>query len=431
MPGQRNNARRAGSRGAWSLSGAAGNARPKAFVLGVMGPSRPRSTFAFVAAVLMLAACDPGADTARPRDPSPTPSSSDAASPSAAATPSETEPSPGGSGAPVFLVWAPGGLPDEALRAAGSAGGVRHAPVITGGTLWMDRASAGKQPPQGYSVPLEAAFVSPESFAHVVPHGETIPVLDAGEAVMADTAHAIRGRPEVPFTVRTDARSLRITGLVADEAAAGFEVVAAGSAPEGWGARYTIASGPDVTRDSLRRAVSPHVDGAFRVRAEENTPFLRHADAVHPPMLLKERFGEFAARPLPDGRLDMHPAWVKRNITEEAVATLGRVSCHRTFLEQVKDALRSARDQGLGRFIDRGSYAGCFSPRFILSDPSSRLSSHAWGAAFDFNVDGNAYGAEPAMDPRLVRHMEEWGFFWGGRWMIPDGMHFEWARVLD
>ena len=147
--------------------------------------------------------------------------------------------------------------------------------------------------------------------------------------------------------------------------------------------------------------------------------------------MLKDVFGEFAARPLPDGRLDMHPAWVKRNIVEKEVPVLGSIMCHRHFITAVEQAFSDARENGTDRFIEPGSYAGCYSPRFILSDPSGRLSSHAWGAAIDFNVAGNAYGAEPTMHPRLVRHMEEWGFFWGGHWMIPDGMHFEWGRVLD
>ena len=386
------------------------------------------------AASILLAACDPAPDVSRDglgspsSDPSP---SLEPGSPAASDTPIETEPADAGSGPPVFLVWAPGGLSNGALVAAHRTKGVRRAPIITGGTLWMDRASAGEQPPRGYSVPLEVAFTQPSAFSGVAPGGETIPVLDVGEAVMAETAHVLRGRPEVPFTVHTDHGSLRVIGLVADETAAGFELVASGSAPEGWGARYTIVSGAGVTLDALKRSLEPHVDGPFRVRAAEDTPFLRHADAVHPPMLLKERFGEFAARPLGDGRLEMHQAWVDRNIVEREVPVLGRISCHRLFIDQVADAFVGARMNGSARFIEPDSYAGCYSARFILSDPSGRLSSHAWGAAIDFNVNGNEYGAKPTMDPRLVRHMEEFGFLWGGHWMIPDGMHFEWGRVLD
>lgn len=331
---------------------------------------------------------------------------------------------------PMLLVWAPGGLRDSALRAAANAEGVKHAPVITGGVIWMSGSSRGKEPPAGYSFPLEVAYIQGRAFAQVMPRGETIPRLDDGEAVIAETAYALRGEPAVPFSIDTDRGALRVIGVVDDETAAGFELVAGGSAPQGWGARYTVAAG-DVRARDIRRAVAPHVDGPFRVRNSSDTPFLRHADAVHPPMLLKERFGEFAARPLPDGRLEVHEAWRERNIVEKEVPILGRITCHRLFLEQIEQALGDAQRNGLAREIDPGGYAGCYSARFILSDPSGRLSSHAWGAAFDINAPTNAYGAEPTMDRRLVRHLEEWGFNWGGRWMIPDGMHFEWARFLD
>ena len=414
-------------------TGQRGNRGGHRFVFKTMGRKRPLGTSLVVLVLFALSACESNPEE-RPAEAA-SPEASSSPSPSGIADAPQAEGSSGSrkrrTAPPVFLVWAPGGLTDEALFAARRADGVQRAPIISGGTLWMDKASAGKQPPSGYSIPIEVAFAQPNAFAGVVPSGETIPVLDFGEAVMAETAHTIRGRPEVPFTLHTDHGSLRVIGLVPDETAAGFEVVASGTPPAGWGARYTIASGRGVTTKALRRATAPHVDGPLRVRAAEDTPFLRHADAVHPPMLLKEVFGEFAARPLSDGRLDMHPGWVERNIVEEEVPSLGRVTCHRTFLEVVRDALGSARRQGIARFIDPGGYAGCYSARFILSDPSGRLSSHAWGAAIDINAPGNAYGAEPTMDSGLVRHMEEWGLYWGGRWMIPDGMHFEWGRFLD
>ena len=50
------------------------------------------------------------------------------------------------------------------------------------------------------------------------------------------------------------------------------------------------------------------------------------------------------------------------------------------------------------------------------------------GIAFDINVASNAPGTRPDQDPRLVEIMEEHGFTWGGRWLIPDGMHFEYRR---
>jgi hypothetical protein len=31
------------------------------------------------------------------------------------------------------------------------------------------------------------------------------------------------------------------------------------------------------------------------------------------------------------------------------------------------------------------------------------------------------------MDPRIVDIFRRWGFAWGGTWVRPDGMHFEYA----
>jgi hypothetical protein len=44
------------------------------------------------------------------------------------------------------------------------------------------------------------------------------------------------------------------------------------------------------------------------------------------------------------------------------------------------------------------------------------------------NVGSNAFGKPPQLDPRVVEIVERWGFTWGGRWLVPDGMHFEFVR---
>jgi hypothetical protein len=41
---------------------------------------------------------------------------------------------------------------------------------------------------------------------------------------------------------------------------------------------------------------------------------------------------------------------------------------------------------------------------------------------------GNLFGQTPHQDPRLVDVFERWGFVWGGTFIEPDGMHFEYRR---
>lgn len=107
---------------------------------------------------------------------------------------------------------------------------------------------------------------------------------------------------------------------------------------------------------------------------------------------------------------------------------------YRSFLVQTDGSVpRSALDravagEGLGFLVDPADYGGCYSARHINADPDARLSHHSWGIAIDINVSTNAYGREPNQHPRVVEIFESHGFTWGGRWLRPDGMHFEWVR---
>jgi hypothetical protein len=35
------------------------------------------------------------------------------------------------------------------------------------------------------------------------------------------------------------------------------------------------------------------------------------------------------------------------------------------------------------------------------------------------------------MDPRIVDVFQRWGFKWGGDFLVPDGMHFEFIRFAS
>ena len=43
------------------------------------------------------------------------------------------------------------------------------------------------------------------------------------------------------------------------------------------------------------------------------------------------------------------------------------------------------------------------------------------------NTVTNAQGARPQMDCRVVRIFRKHNFAWGGNFLTPDGMHFEWV----
>jgi hypothetical protein len=145
-------------------------------------------------------------------------------------------------------------------------------------------------------------------------------------------------------------------------------------------------------------------------------------------LLVKATFGEFSAEPRRDGTIATQTAWRAKNIVAREVPILGEVTCHRGLFPQLEQAMQEAADAGLAFTIDPDDFGGCYGPRFIDSNPGGRLSHHSWGIAIDFNVAQNRPGTPPDLDRRFVRIMESNGFTWGGRWLIPDGMHFEWVR---
>ncbi|MDP9406229.1 MAG: M15 family metallopeptidase, partial [Actinomycetota bacterium] len=71
-----------------------------------------------------------------------------------------------------------------------------------------------------------------------------------------------------------------------------------------------------------------------------------------------------------------------------------------------------------------------------LRRPQRALDGAGWtgvapcgGIAVDLNAARNPFGARSVQDPRLVAVMARHGFGFGGRWPVPDPMHFEYRGV--
>lgn len=139
--------------------------------------------------------------------------------------------------------------------------------------------------------------------------------------------------------------------------------------------------------------------------------------------------GGFTYQWFPDGTVRPDPAWVARSIVSADVPILGRVTCHRVLVPQLRGALQEIVDRDLAGSIDADDYGGCFVPRFIDRDPRRGLSLHTWGIAVDLNVSGNQLGTVGTIDRRVVEVFARWGFAWGGHWARPDPMHFELAAL--
>jgi hypothetical protein len=339
----------------------------------------------------------------------------------------------------VLLAWAPGGLPASAHRMLERTPGVRAVATVDAGLDWIEssRSSDGTvldRTPGGMAIPFENAYVNPTDFAEFVSPADRDKVrsLNKGETLFPRTSEELRGGG-TGVVLRLKTGTLRVAGVVDDVTTSGYEALTAGPAPRPWDGtdRFLLirldrkAEITEVER-KLRGLLEP--GQPLRLRPSGVNPFLRYGDSVLPQLIIKANFGEFAARPIPGGRLiDIEESWRARNIRSATVPVIGDVVCHRALIPQLRAAMKEVVARDLGYTIQPDQYAGCFGARFINAGPRHRLSHHAWGIAVDFNASENPTGIRPNLDRRLVSVMREHGFTWGGDWLVPDGMHFEWV----
>jgi hypothetical protein len=365
-----------------------------------------------------------------------------AAGPDAAAAP-EGEPE-----APAtFLAWVPGGLPTGFSRSVAGLPSIDRITTVAEDNVWMTRSWSSDgalvdHPTRPYVIPIDAAAVSPRSFGAFLPPPDraVVAALADGQGVLGATSAALRGLGPGAVLAFQGGSHVRIVDVLPDELVGASELLVSKKTGATIGVhrqRYLLLQphdGGTLTSTELRARLRPLLPAGLgiyqhvQVRAPGETPYFRSGDAVLPPVLIKSLFGEFAARPSPGrpGYLDIDPAWIRTHIVTVRVPLLGDVTCNRALVPQLRDAMTSIQQRGLGSLIQ--SYAGCFAPKFVNRDPTAMLSHHAWGIAFDCNYAGNAYGESPHQDPRLVRTMERFGFIWGGTFIVPDGNHFEYRR---
>jgi hypothetical protein len=378
-----------------------------------------------------------------------------AGSPPASSSPlpaGTTPPADGKLPADTILAWTVGGLPPGFAAAVRRLPGVAHVVVVSSGTAQLSRTLAAggavvSRPPPGMFIPVEVASADPVALAPFWP-AELRPGLIAlarGQALLGVTSAAIRhlgpGGTLVfaPPHGTASAPPIRVGGVVPDAAVGAAEVFVGPRAALALGVarpRYLLVDpGDAVPAARVERAIRSVLPSGtlLRLRTRSQTPFLRQGDAVLAPVMVKKLFGEFAADPRANagGWFTMSPAWVRRHIVTAAVPILGRVTCNRRVVSQLRAALEEVRARGLASLIDPGDYGGCYTPRLLsAADPSAGPGHHAWGIAIDINVSRNPFGGTPTQDPRIVAIFRRWGFTWGGRWLFPDGMHFEAIRIV-
>ena len=341
---------------------------------------------------------------------------------------------------PAYLAWRTGGLPGGGLQGElEGLQGIERAIVVAGDTVWMVRSTRSggavvDDPPRPFDIPIETFAVDPRRYGAFVPGSWRDAVVDAlvhGRGVLGETSAGLRRLDVGDRMVFPGGKRVTVGAIVPDEVASWSELLVSRTLGERLRVTHNRFALLETKRkvdtgalsQRIHRVVGPGYP--IRVRAPGKARFRRVADSVWPQALMKVGFGEFAARPAPGrpGYLDMSGAFVSRYLVSRHVPLLGRFTCHRAVFPPLIDAMRELRARGLAGAIH--NFAGCYNARTVMRSVTGPISHHSWGAAVDINSITNPYGQPPRQHPRLVAIMEANGFTWGGRWTVPDGMHFE------
>jgi D-alanyl-D-alanine carboxypeptidase-like protein len=317
-----------------------------------------------------------------------------------------------------LLVWAPGGFSQREVGLVRDSTRVAQISAVRTGLL---PAASGRR---GYRVvPVEAMAVDPNAYTTATgrPGRKLATMLPKG-AVLSHTAARLR-RAKAGSRLRLDGnRSLQVSGVVDDALLGGYEVALDRELAGRYGIRrvHYLLVRPRGPVAGLQAEIRGLLKGrAVRFLTPGDRPFVRGGEAVLPLGAVKARFGEFALPSLGRGRPD--PAWARANLVTRNVPLLGRVRCHRLVVDDLAKAMAELQRQRLGGLVDVAEFrrnGGCWSPRLLRDAGGGRLSRHAWGIAVALRVAG---------DDRLIRIMARHSFTWGGRFVRPDGGHFEWV----
>jgi len=394
--------------------------------------SRLRSALLATGTCALLVGCGAPADRQAVGPPDlPDPSASDApaqADPASLAVPTPT-PFRGRTATPDLLVYSPGSLPDRLRQRLAGLPGVGAATTLSVGQLALGGRTvhvAAADPADLRRFTARTVAAADDVWARVA-GGEVAvdpalrTVVESGDGYLplgqqptAPRAHvgAFASLPPL-LDVAVNPRWGQALGMPAGNA------VLLAAAPDA----DTATVLESVERVVGKRAAVRRLAAAGAAPSGPQTGYLTGGAVA-------AAVGSFTYAPRADGTVAVDPGWVAANIRTEEVPILGRVTCHRVMLPQLRGALQEVVHRGLASTVRPGEYGGCFHPRYIGHDPAKGLSLHSWGIAVDLNVPGNHRGSAGEIDREVVAIFKRWGFAWGGDWSWTDPMHFELAALV-
>ena len=370
--------------------------------------------------------------------------------PAAVAQPAERIPGPSGPDVDVVTIYNPGALKstirDRALAASRAAGGTGA--VGRSASIGMKSVRRGgtvvQQAPFGYSYPMGTTMLPTHVVANLMGN-DVAARLTTTDIVMSKRTADLRGARagDVIDLVASNGAVLAFTiaQVVPDEITGGTELLLSieaalrlGVTRESrivlWGFDSRAALDAELVRQNL-------ISTSIRVRRSWDPP---DPDFTLGMARTKQALGEFAYRVNSNGSVSIDSAWKNANITAGYIGQLSlQTGCHNLVRSALTNAMNEVRASGLESVINyynANRAGGCYVPRFNRLSANSSigfLSRHTWGQAVDTNTVGSCQGCAPPDfvtkngGCTVVRIFRKHGFAWGGNFLTPDGMHFEWV----
>lgn len=335
---------------------------------------------------------------------------------------------------------------ESAARAAGATLAFGRAASVPMTGLYRGAAPV-QLPPLGFAYPMGATVLPHEVVARTMGN-DVAQYLTTDSLVMGEVSAGLRGA-QAGDTVLLTASSgtttpFRVAAVLPANRVGGAEFLMSTQAADRLGivqlSRAVIWGFPSRAAIDGALAANGLVSTSVRIR--------RSWDPADPDDTIgmaqtKAALGEFAYRVNSDGSVSQDAAWTAASLPAGRVLLNGsipvRARCHNVVEPALRAALAEIAVRGLGGTIDvtnANTYGGCHLARFNRLTPDSSLgflSRHSWGMALDTNTVGSCQGCAPpdfATMPggcTAVQVFRKHGFAWGGNFLTPDGMHFEYV----
>lgn len=342
-----------------------------------------------------------------------------------------------------------GDVADRATAAAREAGAsIGFGRSASVGMVGLYRGTAVVQaPPEGFSFPMGTTVLPSDVVGRTM--GRNVSQHLAPDAlVMGALSASLRGAQAGDSALLVGGSGagvwFRVAAVLPDEQVGGTELLMSAEAGDRLGiarlSRVVMWGFPSRAAIDASLAANGLVSTAIRIR--------RSWDPADPDDTIgmartKAALGEFAYRVNGDGSVSQDGAWVNASLPGGRELLNGsipiRARCHNAVKPAIQAALAEIAAAGLGGVInvsDANLAGGCHLARFNRLTPDSALgflSRHSWGMAIDTNTQGSCQGCAPpdfATRPggcQAVQIFRKYGFAWGGNFLTPDGMHFEWV----